>query len=83
MHSSLEALTTTTNDERTPVANAQVLLFALLWLQPALALVDHGHFQYNAVSLGLAVVAFACIAHRTQRTTVILGAPFPSPCLGH
>lgn len=30
------------------------MLFAAL-LQPAAVLIDHGHFQYNSISLGLAV----------------------------
>jgi alpha-1,3-glucosyltransferase len=34
---------------------------ALILLQPALILIDHGHFQYNAVSLGLALWAFVLI----------------------
>ena len=29
-------------------------------LQPGLIIIDHGHFQYNAVMLGLALSAFAC-----------------------
>lgn len=47
---------------RTP---ARVRAFALagLLLQPALVLVDHGHFQYNCVSLGLALGAQALAAH--------------------
>jgi hypothetical protein len=32
------------------------MLFAAL-LQPAAVLIDHGHFQYNNISLGLAVRA--------------------------
>lgn len=30
-------------------------LLAATLLQPALLLIDHGHFQYNCISLGLAV----------------------------
>jgi hypothetical protein len=30
-------------------------LFTLLLLQPALILIDHGHFQYNSTCLGLAL----------------------------
>lgn len=32
-----------------------------VWLQPALLLIDHGHFQYNGVMLGLATLSFACL----------------------
>ena len=31
--------------------------------QPALMLIDHGHFQYNAVSLGLALWAIVALLH--------------------
>lgn len=34
---------------------------ALLLFQPSLILIDHGHFQYNCVSLGLALWALAFI----------------------
>lgn len=37
-----------------------VLLFAVLF-QPALVLVDYGHFQYNSVSLGLTLWAIASV----------------------
>lgn len=38
---------------------------ASLILQPGLILIDHGHFQYNAISLGLALAAVAAVAsHR-------------------
>eukprot|EP00118_Oscarella_pearsei_P012553 m.93223 g.93223 ORF g.93223 m.93223 type:complete len:299 (+) comp36775_c0_seq22:26-922(+) len=32
-------------------------VFAVMSLQPAIILIDHGHFQYNCVSLGLALCA--------------------------
>ena len=35
----------------------------MLWgsfIQPALLLIDHGHFQYNTISLGLAVSTMPC-----------------------
>lgn len=35
----------------------QISALALLLLQPGLILIDHGHFQYNCVSLGLALAA--------------------------
>ena len=35
--------------------------FGLVLMQPALLLIDHGHFQYNSVSLGLALGAAAAL----------------------
>ena len=43
-------------------ASPQLLLLAATLLQPASVLVDHGHFQYNCISLGLAAAAAGCIA---------------------
>lgn len=40
--------------------NASTALLAIL-MQPATILVDHGHFQYNTVMLGLAVAALECL----------------------
>ena len=43
---------------------------ALLLLAPALILVDHGHFQYNNVVLGLvllSIVAIMQVRHKHQR----------------
>eukprot|EP00249_Psilotum_nudum_P001193 c13554_g1_i1 orf=151-1635(-) len=34
---------------------------AMILLQPALILIDHGHFQYNCISLGLSIGATAAI----------------------
>ena len=42
-------------------AIAQLRTIAFLILQPTLILVDHGHFQYNAVSLGLSLWAAVCV----------------------
>ncbi|CAM9179196.1 unnamed protein product [Discosporangium mesarthrocarpum] len=36
-------------------------IFALALLQPSLVLIDHGHFQYNSVCLGLAMGAAAAV----------------------
>jgi alpha-1,3-glucosyltransferase len=38
-----------------------VWAFAALALQPAFVLIDHGHFQYNNISLGLTAAAVAAI----------------------
>jgi alpha-1,3-glucosyltransferase len=35
---------------------------AAILLQPAALLVDHGHFQYNTISLGLATTAASSMA---------------------
>ncbi|GAB4815387.1 hypothetical protein N2152v2_002433 [Parachlorella kessleri] len=37
-------------------------ILALMVLNPALIVIDHGHFQYNGISLGLAAGAAAAIA---------------------
>lgn len=48
-------------------------------VQPAIILIDHGHFQYNTVALGLAVTAFGYMSqqgyHVWDRTTSF------APCL--
>ncbi|XP_065834097.1 dolichyl pyrophosphate Man9GlcNAc2 alpha-1,3-glucosyltransferase-like [Oscarella lobularis] len=46
-----------TKDHQVP----KVLLFFIMLLQPATLLIDHGHFQYNCVSLGFALWAIICI----------------------
>lgn len=38
----------------------KAVALAAILLQPALMLIDHGHFQYNAVMLGLTVLALDC-----------------------
>lgn len=39
----------------------------MVLLQPSLVLVDHGHFQYNSVCLGLAVAGASAVASGTRR----------------
>lgn len=46
---------------------ARVALLCAILMQPAAVVIDHGHFQYNCISLGLALAAAALIA---------LGRPF-------
>lgn len=46
--------------------SARLLALGGLLLQPALILVDHGHFQYNCVSLGLALGAQALTLSATD-----------------
>ena len=38
-------------------------LVSLFWLlaNPALLLIDHGHFQYNSISLGCTILATSCV----------------------
>eukprot|EP00891_Asterochloris_glomerata_P004031 jgi/Astpho2/4031/e_gw1.00063.104.1_t len=40
----------------------QAWLLLLLLLQPAALIIDHGHFQYNNISLGLTAAAAAAVA---------------------
>lgn len=45
-------------------------------LQPALILIDNGHFQYNSVMLGLALAAFAMLyTSLPNPDTITPGAP--------
>jgi len=41
-------------------------LFVLTWMlcNPGLLIVDHGHFQYNGIGLGLTVAAVYCISRK-------------------
>lgn len=41
--------------------------------QPAIVLIDHGHFQYNTVSLGLALWSFHYMTLEDSRTTSFYG----------
>eukprot|EP00668_Euglena_longa_P014795 GGOE01018821.1.p1 GENE.GGOE01018821.1~~GGOE01018821.1.p1 ORF type:complete len:510 (-),score=135.54 GGOE01018821.1:321-1850(-) len=53
----------------------EVGLTLLLSLHPALLLIDHGHFQYNGVSLGLALLAVAAVAtHRPLIASALFSA---------
>lgn len=40
---------------------------AMVLLQPSLVLIDHGHFQYNSVCLGLAMAGAAAVAGGQRR----------------
>lgn len=39
---------------------------AMILLNPCLILIDHGHFQYNCISLGLTIGAVAAILHKND-----------------
>ncbi|XP_032239978.2 dolichyl pyrophosphate Man9GlcNAc2 alpha-1,3-glucosyltransferase [Nematostella vectensis] len=43
----------------------KVLIAAVILLYPGLTLIDHGHFQYNCISLGLCLIAITslCMKH--------------------
>eukprot|EP01063_Lacrimia_lanifica_P011946 TRINITY_DN18609_c0_g1_i1.p1 TRINITY_DN18609_c0_g1~~TRINITY_DN18609_c0_g1_i1.p1 ORF type:complete len:499 (+),score=126.13 TRINITY_DN18609_c0_g1_i1:43-1539(+) len=52
-------------------------VLATLWLHPGLLLIDHGHFQYNSVCLGLALWAVGFVArHRWYLGSVCFTAAF-------
>lgn len=57
----------------------QLFVLSAMLLQPAAILVDHGHFQYNCISLGLAVLAAVAIARRKD----VLGSFLFSLSLNH
>lgn len=57
----------------------RTLTLAALLLNPALILIDHGHFQYNCISLGLAAGAAAALASGRQ----LLGSFLFSLSLNH
>lgn len=47
-------------------SRSRLLILTALLLQPALLLIDHGHFQYNCIGLGLALGAAAAICRGRQ-----------------
>jgi alpha-1,3-glucosyltransferase len=57
----------------------QLFVLAAMLLQPALVLTDHGHFQYNCISLGLSALAATVIASGHD----ILGSILFSLSLNH
>ncbi|KAL7526971.1 hypothetical protein ACHAXR_001739, partial [Thalassiosira sp. AJA248-18] len=69
-----DSTTSTTNkssdDSIIPISQRPRLWLLLAALsQPALILIDHGHFQYNTVSLGLALWSFHFMTLTTTTTT--------------
>ncbi|XP_020600071.1 probable dolichyl pyrophosphate Man9GlcNAc2 alpha-1,3-glucosyltransferase isoform X2 [Phalaenopsis equestris] len=47
-------------------------LLAMILLNPCLILIDHGHFQYNCISLGLTIGAIAAILSRHEFIASVL-----------
>ncbi|KAF8407821.1 hypothetical protein HHK36_006957 [Tetracentron sinense] len=45
---------------------------ALILLSPCLILIDHGHFQYNCISLGLTIGAVAAILSKNELVACVL-----------
>ena len=41
----------------------QLACLTLMLLQPSLVIIDHGHFQYNCISLGLALFGVVAVIH--------------------
>ena len=50
---------------------AGLWVFALTVVQPAILLIDHGHFQYNTVALGLSIVSFSYMVQPEFRNCII------------
>jgi hypothetical protein len=61
-------------------ASAELFALAALLLQPAHVLTDHGHFQYNCISLGLALGGAVAIAAHGRR---VLGSVLFCAALSH
>ncbi|UJR26363.1 hypothetical protein I4U23_007696 [Adineta vaga] len=58
-------------NKNVPTKRLTVLLTNLFY--PLLILIDHGHFQYNSISLGFALIAFIMA---TQEKSILLSAIF-------
>ncbi|CAM6100947.1 unnamed protein product [Calypogeia fissa] len=53
-------------------AKQRIWALAVILLQPALIIIDHGHFQFNCISLGLAVGAAAAVVSRHELLACVL-----------
>ncbi|CAI5502577.1 unnamed protein product, partial [Closterium sp. Naga37s-1] len=60
-------------------ASHRLWLLAMLLLQPGLILIDHGHFQYNSISLGLSLGAATAVMSRHY----LLGSALFSLAINH
>ena len=60
------------DDDATTLSTDRVLVFRFIFItaliQPSLILIDHGHFQYNSVCLGLSLWSFHYMTHRRRDT---------------
>lgn len=65
---------------RTAGLRHELLVLVSLLLNPANVLIDHGHFQYNCISLGFALAAAVVIAAQGQE---ILGSVLFCAALSH
>ncbi|KAJ8956292.1 hypothetical protein NQ318_015028 [Aromia moschata] len=59
-----------TLNEIKPMSPSLSTVLALLY--PGIILIDHGHFQYNCVSLGLAILATVCLLHDRNISASVL-----------
>ena len=55
-------------------ASPQVWNFVFAMLQPALILIDHGHFQYNTTALGLSLWSFWYLQKQQSVQSYVLGS---------
>lgn len=51
----------TSGPEQTTLVDVTFWTLGAVAFNPALIIIDHGHFQYNSVSLGLALAGYAAI----------------------
>lgn len=56
----------------TDPSNSQILALFIALIYPGLILIDYGHFQYNIISLGLAVAAVAALYRQLELTASML-----------
>lgn len=66
--------TTTTQTKITMIQSAWIAVIALL--QPSIILIDHGHFQYNTVALGLSLWGFYYMTQSSFYPNCIIGSIF-------
>ena len=52
-------------------ASSRALVATALLTQPALLIIDHGHFQYNGIAVGLALWAVSFVLNRNYKTAAL------------